>query len=204
MNSNFACFLVSKLTLLIAGVAMCSAQEAQPDNEIVEKPETLQQQMLGAWVLAGKPDAEIEPKPGARMKFIGLGYWLITQHNPKNGQVIFHHGGTYSLDGDRYVETIAFANKSTKQLIGVKSVFKIKIENEKLINIGQDNPFTELWYVLWSKKQTRLRLRLKRSHLLTTLTWFAKPIRSYALAAELQLIRFENTLLTTESLHQTT
>ena len=78
---------------------MCSAQEAQPDNEIVEKPETLQQQMLGAWVLAGKPDAEIEPKPGARMKFIGLGYWLITQHNPKNGQVIFHHGGTYSLDG---------------------------------------------------------------------------------------------------------
>ena len=145
MNSNFACFLVSKLTLLIAGVAMCSAQEAQPDNEIVEKPETLQQQMLGAWVLAGKPDAEIEPKPGARMKFIGLGYWLITQHNPKNGQVIFHHGGTYSLDGDRYVETIAFANKSTKQLIGVKSVFKIKIENEKLINIGQDNPFTELW-----------------------------------------------------------
>ena len=149
MNSKIAHVLPRVLThslvFLFVAVATCSAQETQPDGETTTKPETLQQQMLGAWVLAGKPGAEVEPKPGARMKFFGLGYWLITQHNPDNGNVIFHHGGTYVLDGDRYVETVVFANDNTKQAIGTDLIFSIKVEDGKYTQIGKGNPYTEVW-----------------------------------------------------------
>ena len=133
----------------------CGAQEAKQENVAVEKvitedaaaenPASLQQRMMGVWVLAGKPSAEVEPQPGARMKFFGLGYWVITEHSPYGGEVICHHGGTYTLDGNNYTETITFATEKTEQMIGSEFKFTIAIEDGKYTQIGEGNPFSEVW-----------------------------------------------------------
>jgi len=145
MNMTISRALACVAALLVATTTAVTAQEVVVEQASVEKPETLRQQILGSWVLAGKPDAEVVPKPGARMKFFGLGHWFITEHHPDSGKVIYHHGGTYTLDGDRYVETFAFANENTKHLIGTKLVFKIKVEDGKYTQVGQGNSFTERW-----------------------------------------------------------
>ncbi len=114
--------------LLLCVIAMFSLSVltdviAQDDTAVSPpKPakQELRQSLLGAWVLLGKPGTKNEPTDGARMKFWGRGHWLITQADPQTGKVIFHHGGTYTLDGDKYEETIAFATETTKHLIGKK------------------------------------------------------------------------------------
>ena len=123
----------------------CWGQDAEIESATAQKPESLQQRMLGVWVLAGKPGAEIEPKPGARLKFFGLGYWVITQHSANDGRVIYHHGGTYKLDGDRYAETFTFANKNTENLIGTVLNFNVSVKDGKYTQIGDGNQFTEVW-----------------------------------------------------------
>ena len=123
---------------------------AQEPDSLPEEPEknaqaSLQKDMQGVWLLAGKPGAEIEPQPGARIKFFGHGYWTITESDPKTGEVIFHHGGTYSLEGDKYTERITFANDSTKQMIGSEFKYAITVKDGRFTQIGDGNPFTEIW-----------------------------------------------------------
>jgi hypothetical protein len=59
--------------------------------------------------------------------------------------VIFHHGGTYTIDGDEMAETIEYANDNTAYLIGRTHKFKIKVEGDTYTQIGQNNEFTEVW-----------------------------------------------------------
>ena len=58
---------------------------------------------------------------------------------------IFHHGGTYTLNGDEYVETVEYANESTKELIKQTFKFTIKIEGDTLTQTGIGNPYNEVW-----------------------------------------------------------
>ncbi len=79
------------------------------------------------------------------MKFIGRRHWIITEHDPMDGVVIYHHGGTYELDGDSYTEKVTFANESTQHLIGMILKFKIKVADGKFTQIADGNPFNEVW-----------------------------------------------------------
>ena len=103
------------------------------------------QSLLGAWALAGPPDSKNDPQPGARMKFWGLKHWVITQSNPDTGELVFHHGGTYTLDGDNYSETIKFAAPNTTSMIGTTLKFKIKVEGDTYTQTGVGNLFNERW-----------------------------------------------------------
>ena len=79
------------------------------------------------------------------MKFWGEKHWVITQADPNTGETVFHHGGTYTLDGDKYVETLTFANENTAQLIGNEHRFTIKVDGDTYTQIGDGNPYTEIW-----------------------------------------------------------
>ena len=131
--------------VLLSVFCFASSATAQDQTQVVEDNGTLHQDMLGEWLLSGKPDAEIVPAPGARMKIFGKHHWIITEHDPDTGVVIFHHGGTYELDGDSYTEKLTFANDSTKHMIGMVFKFKIKVADGKFTQIGDGNPFSEVW-----------------------------------------------------------
>ncbi len=126
---------------LFAAVGLATLTDAQPGG----KPPA-QKDLIGTWVLAGKPGEVSEtPASGGRLKFITGTHWAITQADPKTGVTIFHHGGTYALKGSEYLETAEYANQNTADLIGHTFKFTIKIEGDTLTQVGIGNPWTEVW-----------------------------------------------------------
>jgi hypothetical protein len=106
----------------------------------------LAKDLIGTWALAGAPGAlKDPPAKGARLKFITEKCWTVTQADPDTGVVEFHHGGTFTLDGNKYSESIVYANESTKELIGKTLHFKVKVEGDTLTQEGIDNTFNEVW-----------------------------------------------------------
>lgn len=129
--------------LVAAALATSAAAWPRADDE---KPSGLARDLVGTWVLAGTPDKpEDPPAKGGRLKFFTGKNWCITQADPQTGQVVFHHGGTYTLDGDKMAETIVYANENTATYIGKTHRFTIKVEGDTYTQIGQDNEFNEVW-----------------------------------------------------------
>jgi len=105
----------------------------------------LTKDLTGTWVYVsnlGGPSGTPNPN---RMKFCAGGYWCDTETDAKTGVVVIHHGGYYSLKGQKYVETCQFANPTTMDLIGQDVKFDIKIEGNTLTLKGLNNPFNEVW-----------------------------------------------------------
>jgi hypothetical protein len=140
--------LLAPALLLTAGVTLRTGAGERPPKEAAERTK-LAQDLIGTWVLVGTPDKIADPpKSGGRLKFFTGKHWCITQADPKTGKVIFHHGGTYTLDGDTYAETIEYANENTATLIQKTFKFKAKVEGDTYTQtgIGDDNPFKgEVW-----------------------------------------------------------
>jgi hypothetical protein len=127
--------------LAIAAALRAEDEEGKPDA----KSSQLAKDLIGAWVLVGTPDNIGEPPAtGGRLKFRTGKHWAITQAD-QSGKVVFHHGGTYTLDGEEYAETVEYANESTADLIGKTFKFHVKVEGDKYTQIGIDNPYTEVW-----------------------------------------------------------
>jgi len=106
----------------------------------------LAKDMMGTWVLVGKPGKVGEPPAaGGRLKFRTGRHWTMTQANPDTGLTVMHDGGTYTLDGDKYVETIEYANQSTANDIGKSFMFTVKVEGDTMTQTGIGNPYTEVW-----------------------------------------------------------
>jgi hypothetical protein len=57
---------------------------------------------------------------------------------------VFHHGGTYTLDGDNHAETIEYANENTAEMIGQTFRFKVKVEGDTYTQVGVGNPYSEV------------------------------------------------------------
>jgi hypothetical protein len=109
------------------------------------KSSQLAKDLIGTWVLVGTPDDESKsPATGVRLKFWTGKHWTITEAD-ESGKVVYHHGGTYTLDGEEYAETIKYANENTASLIGKTNKFKIKVEGDKYTQVGIDNPYSEVW-----------------------------------------------------------
>jgi hypothetical protein len=137
--------VVATLILIAPVVIDCRLQaddeKAKPD----EKPSKIARDLVGTWVLVGTPDNIGEPPAtGGRLKFFTDKHWTITEAD-ESGKVVFHHGGTYILDGEEYTETIQYANENTAELVGKTLKFKVKVEGDTYTQIGIDNPYTEAW-----------------------------------------------------------
>ena len=85
------------------------------------------------------------PASGGRLKFFSGKHWNITQADPITGVVVFHHGGTSTLDGDTMAETIEYANDNTASYIKKVHKFKIKVEGDTYTQTGIGNDFNEVW-----------------------------------------------------------
>ncbi len=127
--------------LVIAAALRADGEKTKTDA----KPPQLAKDLIGTWVLAGTPDNVGEPPAtGGRLKFFTGKHWTITEADG-SGKVVYHHGGTYVIDGEEYAETIKYANESTSELVGKTFKFKIKVEGDKYTQVGIDNPYTEVW-----------------------------------------------------------
>jgi hypothetical protein len=134
------------LTLALPATLFVLRAADKPAAAVTPAPSKLAQEMVGAWVLVGKPGNVREAPPsGGRLKFRTGRHWTMTQADPDTGRVIMHDGGTYALDGDRYVETLEYANSSTAGDIGKSFMFTVKIEGDTMTQIGIGNPYTEVW-----------------------------------------------------------
>jgi hypothetical protein len=101
--------------------------------------------LIGTWDLAGTPDKEEEPlAKGGRLKSFTGKHWAVTQYD-EAGKVTLHHGGTYTIDGEDYTETVKYANETTAELVGKVFKFKIKLEGDKYTQTGIENPYSEVW-----------------------------------------------------------
>jgi hypothetical protein len=129
--------------LLPIAIALPSWADDKPAQGGAE-PE-LAKNLIGAWTLAESESPGNPSGIGSRLKFFTGTHWMITQPDPKTGEVVFHHGGRYTLDGDTMAGSIDFANKSTSELIGKTHKFKIKVDGDKFTQTALDNQFTETW-----------------------------------------------------------
>ena len=110
----------------------------------------LRGKLLGAWSLdLTRPN----PNGYTFRKFWGERDWAITTYGP-NGEIISHHGGTYTLDGNKYTESIEFAAELTKDWIGRQLQFTIEVDGDKYTQKGIDNNFNETWERLRHKDST--------------------------------------------------
>jgi hypothetical protein len=119
---------------------------AQDKPTTAAESSQLAKDLIGTWILVGEPGNVGEPpKIGGRLKFFTGKHWIITQADPSTGVTIFHHGGTYTLNGDEYLETVEYANQNTIDLKGKTHKFTLKVEGDTLTQIGIGNPWTEVW-----------------------------------------------------------
>jgi hypothetical protein len=109
-------------------------------------PSQLSNELIGTWVLVGAPGKVQEPPAtGGRLKFLTGKYWTVTQADPKTGMTLFHHGGTYELEGNSYIEKIEYANRNTTNLIGKSFKFTATVEGDTLTLVGDGNSMKEVW-----------------------------------------------------------
>jgi hypothetical protein len=125
----------------VAAIVQLSAQETGVKAET--EPSKLAADLIGTWQLVGRPD-DAQEMPVNSFKFFTGKHWSVTYHD-ENGRVEYHHGGTYTIDGDQYAETIKYATEQTAALIGQTMKFKIKVEGDKYTQIGDGNEYNEIW-----------------------------------------------------------
>lgn len=144
MNKSVARWLAVLAAVSLASAAARPVGADDPAPKKAPEPGGLAKQLVGAWTLDATP---AERGEGTRLKFFTGRHWSITEADAKTGKVVWHHGGTYTLDGDAYTETVEYANESTASLIGKVFKFKVKVKGDgyEQTAVGEDNPFTESW-----------------------------------------------------------
>jgi hypothetical protein len=133
---------------LLGSLVLMVSQLPAKDNEApsASEPSKLAKGLIGTWVLAGTPDNVGEPPAaGGRLKFFTGRHWAITQADPNTGVVTYHHGGTYTLNGDELIETVKYANENTAYLINRDNKFKVKVEGDTYTQVGIGNSWNEVW-----------------------------------------------------------
>jgi beta-lactamase regulating signal transducer with metallopeptidase domain len=162
------------LVTAVLGVALISATYTRGQDRVsitsnggvadqTAATSQLGRDMIGTWVLIGEPGKTGKaPASGGRYKFFTGSHWCITQADPDNHVVIFHHGGDYWFDGNEYVEAVEYANPSTLDRIWRTNHFQVKIEGDELtdIGIGEDNRWREVWKRVGTKGDSIVKSQL--------------------------------------------
>ena len=73
--------------------------------------------LAGQWVLTASANPGNPSGINTRVKTFTENEWLI-QQTTAGGDVVFRHGGHYTLRGTAYTEMVEFANPNTANLIG--------------------------------------------------------------------------------------
>jgi hypothetical protein len=109
-------------------------------------PSQLASDLIGTWVHVGRPGHVSEaPGAGQRFKFRTGSHWTLTRADADTGLVMEHFGGTYTLNGNEYVETQEYGDATWMRDNGKSFTFTVKVEGDTMTQIGVGNPYTEVW-----------------------------------------------------------
>jgi hypothetical protein len=149
MDRLRATLTVSKTIVFAAvavGASLIALARLRAQEETIKaeaEPSQLAKDLIGTWELVGRPDGQAIDANS--LKFFTGKHWIVTLFDD-NGQIQYTHGGTYTVDGDQYAETIKFAGGETATLVGQTFRFKITVEGDKYTQIGIGNNYDEVWH----------------------------------------------------------
>lgn len=102
----------------------------------VEKPSAI----LGTWKMEsykyGDNEMKASPDSIQMVKLITPTYFTWIHYKTKDKIVWNSAGGTYTFDGDNYIENIDFGGYGMSSYLGKTQTFKVKIENDKMYLSG--------------------------------------------------------------------
>ena len=99
----------------------------------------LRKRMLGTWQLVSFADGRVSEANVGELKFIGDRHWSVSRLKLGTGRLDYHMGGTYTLNGDEYVETVEYG---TGGPIGETFTYKLTVEGDKFTQMGAANPWS--------------------------------------------------------------
>lgn len=140
---------LNSLTLVFVAILALAIPTACKKPTVDAAPSVaaaLAQNMIGTWVHVGTPGHVREiPEKGQRLKMRTGTHWALTRADSETGLVVEHFGGTYTMNGDEYVETQTFGDATWMKDNGTSWTFKVKVEGDTMTQIGVGNPYTEVW-----------------------------------------------------------
>jgi hypothetical protein len=132
--------------LLVLTLQMACRKTNLDDKSTAAAPSQLANDMIGTWVHVGRPGQVREaPAAGGRLKFRTGRHWTLTYADPSTGLVTEHFGGTYTLNGNEYVETQDYADERWIGENGKSFKFTVKVEGDTMTQIGIGNLYNEVW-----------------------------------------------------------
>jgi hypothetical protein len=142
--------MVLAITIGIVTVSFVSGRQQKNPNAAVSATETEQamfvngnetNQIIGVWKLVSDNYGNVESiKIITKSRFI----WTRTV----NGLIVSSASGTYTFDGETYIENIEFGSQNMSNFLGKKGVIKIRFEGKKVYYSGtlaEYVPLNEIW-----------------------------------------------------------
>lgn len=143
--------VVGVAAIMVLGVASCQVgQRAQEEHG------TSRGSHLGTWELVSIKYGEQQefsdfPENRRRIKHITETHYTWVEFDTSIKKVENGAGGSYSLNGDTYIESKDFAGEGMMKYLGKKSVYTIRVEGDKLNLSGSlagDFKIEEVWHRL--------------------------------------------------------
>lgn len=129
--------------LLLAVSAGCTTNKAPRANRSSSR---LASDMIGSWVMVGTPgNIEEAPEKGGRFKYRTGTHWVVFSVNEETGLVTEIFGGSYTMNGEEYIETQEYADYRWIEDNGKSFTFKVKIEGDLMTQLGIGNSYNEVW-----------------------------------------------------------
>jgi hypothetical protein len=102
-------------------------------------------QLIGTWKLEEAARPGSPSGIGTRLKLFTGTHWSVVQPDPNNGEIVFQHGGRYTVEGDKVKTTTDFAGASTKSQIGRQGTLTLQIDGDTMKQIDANGVYNETW-----------------------------------------------------------
>ena len=137
-------FVIAALGLsLILPVHRVAADNPSPAGK--DGAGELAGKLIGTWKLEEAVRPGSPSGIGTRLKLFTGTHWCVIQPDPNSGEIVFQHGGRYTLEGDKVKTTTDFAGASTKSLIGRPGTYTIQIDGDTMKQTDSEGVYNETW-----------------------------------------------------------
>ena len=158
--------IVVGITLLFLKVRAASAQaramsELKADNPVeyhvlhtplTKSEDELKSEMVGTWELTGAKSRLTGgfvslQSPGSFLKTFTLTNWAIVTYDA-NSNILYSASGHYTLEGERYTESIEAATGNMTRYLGAHPGFRIRVEGDDYyqMGVGKNPSIEEMWH----------------------------------------------------------